>query len=274
MKNNGKKHLNKKTPKHARPMEAQEPKVPKEPKEPKSMGIYFIIIFVMLIFAAALIGWDKFTIRTIKVNGIDDVNYNDVIRYSGIQYKKNIFAVDINATKEKIANNPLLEVQSVKRILPSTIEINVIERKPIATIEALGKKVILNSQCIVVGEIDQNTNTTSATITGVTLTSYKPGEVIKVKSEIKVEILQQLLKAIESTDISKHIKSIDMTLTENIKLETHEGYDVKLGNIEKIEKKCKWIKFMIPYEQKRGNEGGTLYTTNVETAHYIDKDSD
>jgi cell division protein FtsQ len=268
MKNKGKKHLNKKMPKHARPIEVE------EPKEPKSMGIYFIIIFIILIFAAALISWDKFTIREIRVNGLDDVNYLDVIRISGIEYKKNIFAVDINDTKEKIAQNPLLEVQSVKRILPSTIEINLIERKPIAIIEALGKKIILNSQCIVVGELDQNTKSTSAIITGVTLTSYKSGEVINIKSEIKVQILKQLLKAIESTDISKHIKSIDMTLTENIKLETYEGYDVKLGNIEKIEKKCKWIKFMIPYEQKQGNEGGTLYTTNVETAHYIPKDSD
>lgn len=268
MRNKDKKHLNKKMPKHARPVEVE------EPKEPRSMGIYFIIIFVILIFAAALISWDKFTIREIKVNGLNNVNYLDVIHVSGIEYKKNIFAVDLNETKEMIAGNPLLEVQSVKRILPSTIEINVIERKPIAVMKALDKYIVLNSQCIVVGTLDTNANNTSAVVDGVTLTSYQLGEVIDVKSEIKVERLRQLLKAIESTEIGKHIKSIDMSLTENIKLETHEGYDVKLGNIEKIETKCKWVKFMIPHLQKQGKEGGTLHTTIVETAHYIPKDSD
>ena len=259
MKNKGKKRI----PKHAKPIEIT------KPKEPSNIGVYFIIIFIVLIFAAAFISWDKFTIREIEINGINDVKYLDVINLTGIEYMNNIFSVNLKDIEKRIAQNPILEVISIKRILPYTIEINVIERKPIAVIKALDKYVVLNNKCIALGILDSQIISETTIIKGVVITSYKLGEIIVFKSSIKIEKLQKLLFALEKTNTNDLIKDIDFNLTENIKLTTHAGYEIQIGNIENIEKKCNWIKTMIPKLIEKGEIGGVLYITNVNTAHYI-----
>lgn len=253
----------KRMPKHA--------KLPAPPKEMKRInwGVYYTIMLVVLIFAVALIMWDNFTIRKIEVNGLDNVEYLDVIQLTGIEYMKNIFSIDLSDIKTRVAQNPILEVESVKRILPSTIEININERRPIAKIKALDKYLVINNECITLGVLNDDTVNDYMFINGVTLTSYQLGDSVNLKSTIKIEKLRLLLSALEEVEANSLIKEVDIELTENIKLYAFAGYEVHLGNIDNIKTKCAWVKTMIPKLIEKGETDGILYITNVDSAHFI-----
>ncbi|MCK5130409.1 MAG: FtsQ-type POTRA domain-containing protein [Clostridiales bacterium] len=253
----------KRMPKHAKPIPP-----PKELK-PIRWGLYFIIVVIVLIIAIGLISWDNFTIHKIDVVGLDKIQYLDVIQLTGIEYMKNIFTINLQDVESKITQNPILEVISIQRKLPSTIEITVHERNPIALIESLDKYIIINNECIALGVVEPLIEKQYILIDGVTLTSYQLGQSIHLQSTIQVDKLNKILTALEEIDAHQLIQKIDINLTENIILNTHAGFEVHLGSIENIEKKCIWLKTMVSTLVEKGETKGTLYITNVDSAHFI-----
>ena len=259
----------KSAPKHLK-IEVQEPV--KRPEPPAHLGLYFIIIFVVLAIAAGLIAWDKFIVRDIEIEGIENVNYLEVIHLSGIEYSSNIFTINTDEVIQNIEQNPVLKVTEIKKKLPSTIIIMIEERTPVAVIKSEDKYIVINHDLIVLSVQSEQTPAGNAEILGAAITGYELGSTLSLEKEIHVKKLKELLLAIESTGISELIKTIDISFTENIKLFANAGYDIQIGGTDNIENKCIWIKTMIPTLIEEEKQGGTLYITNVNSAHYIGPD--
>lgn len=253
----------KRSPKHLKPIEV------KEVKEPINFSIYFIIIFIVLVIATGLIVWDRLTVREIKIEGLEKVNYLEIVHLSGIKYMSNIFTVDLEDVTKNIEQYPVLKVMDIKRQIPDTIVITIEEREPIAWLNAQDKNLVISKNCIAL-EISENAiNTENIKIIGTEVISYELSECISLSKDIHIKKLNLLLNAISDANIQDHIKSIDITFTENIKLQSKEGYEIQIGNSDNIENKCLWIKTMIPKLIEEERQGGVLYITNVDSAHYI-----
>jgi cell division protein FtsQ len=238
-------------------------------RKPTRYGVYFIIIAVVLVIAAVLISWDKFTVREIEVDGLEKVSYLEVVHLSGIEYMSNIFSIDLKDVEESIEQNPILDVIDSKRKLPDTIEITVAERHPAAEIRAGDNYVVVSSGLIALGAHEASAAPGSAEVIGTQAESYVLGQEVTLLKEIHSRKLKQLLAALEETGTSELIKTIDISFTENIKLFSGAGYEIQIGSTDNIENKCLWIKTMIPKLLEEGRQGGTLFITNVNTAHYI-----
>ncbi len=259
----------KSAPKH---LKVKIPEPVKKPEPPAHLGIYFIIIFVVLLIAAGLIAWDKFIVRDIEIEGIENVNYLEVIHLSEIEYSSNIFTIDTDEVVENIERNPVLKVSDIKKKLPSTIIITIEERSPVAVIKAGDKYLVLDHDLITLSVQSEQTLASNAEILGAAVTEYELGEPVTLEKEIHIKKLKELLFAVESTEISQLIKIIDISFTENIKLYANAGYDIQIGGTDNIVNKCLWIKTMIPTLIEEEKQGGTLYITNVNSAHYIGSD--
>ena len=262
----------KRSPKHLKPAEVKEFKsaeVKEVRRKPAHFGIYFIAIFVVLAVAAVLISWDKFTVREIEVNGIDKIDYLEVVHLSGIEYMSNIFTIDLKEVAENIEQYPVLDVIDLKRKLPDTIIITVAERRPVAEIKSGDKYIVVSKDLIALGAHEASAAHGSCEIMGTSAESFVLGQEIILQKEIHEKKLKQLLAALENTQTESLIKTIDISFTENIKLYSEAGYEIQIGNTENIENKCLWIKTMIPKLLEEGRQGGTLFITNVNTAHYI-----
>jgi cell division protein FtsQ len=256
----------KSAPKH---LKVKVPEPVKRPEPPKHLGLYFIIIFVVLLIAAGLIAWDKFIVRDIEIEGIENVNYLEVIHLSGIEYSSNIFTIDTDEVAKNIEQNPVLKVIDIKKKLPSTITITIEERAPVAVIKSDDKYIVINHDLIALSVQSEQTLAGNAEILGTAVTEYELGGQVTLEKEIHVKKLREILLAIETTEISQLIKTIDISFTENIKLYANAGYDIQIGGTDNIENKCLWIKTMIPTLIDEEKQGGTLFITNVNSAHYM-----
>ncbi len=258
----------KKPPKHLKLPE------PEEIKEPINLKVYLIVLFFILLIAIGLISWDKLTVREIEIEGNIKVNYLEVVHLSGIEYMSNIFSINTDKVKENIEQNPNLKVINIKRKLPDTIIIEVEEREAIAIIKSEDNEIAIDKNCIALEIFDLQSQSSRINIIGTTILSYELGEEAELEKEIHKKKLTLLLNALSSAGIAEFIESIDLTYTENIKLTAVKGYEIQIGSVENIENKCVWIKTMIPKLVEEGKNGGVLYITNVDSAHYIASESE
>jgi cell division protein FtsQ len=87
----------------------------------------------------------RFSVRTIQVQGISRRTPEDIARLGGIVRGQNIFTMDLEAAKVGILNDPWIEQASVRRKLPSTIAVEVIEREAAALV-AVGADLYLSTR--------------------------------------------------------------------------------------------------------------------------------
>ena len=73
-----------------------------------------------------------FTIKNIDIKGIYHLDQKDIIKTINSYNKKNIFNVNLKNIYNEIKQNTWVEEVSIKKIYPNTLEINLIEKEPIA----------------------------------------------------------------------------------------------------------------------------------------------
>ncbi|WP_437511621.1 FtsQ-type POTRA domain-containing protein [Sorangium sp. So ce1099] len=84
----------------------------------------------------------RFAVRTVLVDGVQRRTAEQVASAGGIEVGKNIFTLDLELASASISTDPWIEKATVTRKLPSTIQVNVIEREAQALV-AIGGDLYL-----------------------------------------------------------------------------------------------------------------------------------
>ncbi len=87
----------------------------------------------------------RFAVRVIQVEGGSHRSPEDVARFAGIVRGQNIFTVDLESARAGVLNDPWIEQASLRRKLPQTICIDVVEREAAALV-AVGPDVYLSTR--------------------------------------------------------------------------------------------------------------------------------
>jgi len=87
-----------------------------------------------------------FNIKTIEVEGNELISSNEIISLSQIQLEENTFMLSKKKVKRKIKENAYIEEVTITRKLPSTITLQVEERKPAYLLEYAGSYVYVDKQ--------------------------------------------------------------------------------------------------------------------------------
>ena len=87
-----------------------------------------------------------FNILEIKVVGNQKITSEKIINMSGIVVNENAFKIDIKQAIANILQEPYIEKVEIKRVLPSTIEIQVKERQATFMLEFANGYVYINNQ--------------------------------------------------------------------------------------------------------------------------------
>jgi cell division protein FtsQ len=74
----------------------------------------------------------RFALREVIVNGAKRLTSESVITESGLQMGENLVSMDLEKVKERIEQDPWIDHAILRRKLPSTIELDVVERAPVA----------------------------------------------------------------------------------------------------------------------------------------------
>ncbi|XYI00492.1 FtsQ-type POTRA domain-containing protein [Sorangium sp. So ce1128] len=87
----------------------------------------------------------RFAVRTVLVDGVQRRTAEQVASAGGIEVGKNIFTLDLELAGASISTDPWIEKATVTRKLPSTIQVNVVEREAQALV-AIGGDLYLSTR--------------------------------------------------------------------------------------------------------------------------------
>jgi len=87
----------------------------------------------------------RFAVRTIDVHGAARRSPEDIARLAGIVMGQNVFVTDLEAARASILNDPWIEQASLRRNLPSSIAVEIIEREASAMV-AIGPDLYLSTR--------------------------------------------------------------------------------------------------------------------------------
>jgi len=140
-----------------RPRSSKEPKkARKGPAGPSKLAelmrrLQPVIGLIVVVAASIGVAWGirhhvmtspRFGIRTIRVDGTHRRSSEQVAQTAGVTVGINVFSIDLERARLRILQDPWIERATVKRKLPSTIQIEVVEREAAAAV-AIGSELYL-----------------------------------------------------------------------------------------------------------------------------------
>ena len=168
--------------------------------------IFLISIFVILKFPSLLN--NSFQIKHVIIEGSEKSNINE-IENNVNELKGNLIGLNFNSIKEIVESSEWIKRASIKKVLPSTLKINVTENDPYAVYFQEGKSFLIDLDGSIITEINLN--------------NYED-DLIFVRGENSPELLEQLIR-----DISIAFPNLTHTLKE-VEFIEKRRWNLKLNN--------------------------------------------
>jgi len=101
----------------------------------RNISIFLALLSIVGVSAIILtMNEPYFSVRNIKIRGEERLSKEEIKSWADVLSQKSIFSVDLKRIAKKINSKPQIKRVNIRRVLPSTIIINVEERKPFAYI--------------------------------------------------------------------------------------------------------------------------------------------
>ena len=168
--------------------------------------ISLIAIFVFLKFPSLLN--NSFQIKNVIIEGSEKSNISE-IENNVTEFKGNLISLNFNSIKEIVESSEWVKRASIKKVLPSTLKINVTENDPYAIYFQEGKSFLIDLDGSIITEINLN--------------NYED-DLLFVRGENSPELLEQLIR-----DISIAFPNLTQTL-EEVEFIEKRRWNLKLNN--------------------------------------------
>ncbi|WP_437652260.1 cell division protein FtsQ/DivIB [Sorangium sp. So ce1182] len=110
----------------------------------------------------------RFAVRTVLVDGVQRRTAEQVASAGGIEVGKNIFTLDLELAGASISTDPWIEKATVTRKLPSTIQVNVVEREAQALVAIGGDLYLATRDGELFKELAEDDPVDLPVVTGIT----------------------------------------------------------------------------------------------------------
>ena len=95
-------------------------------------GLIFLVVTALIIAVVVYIPF--FTLRDVKLVGATYITKEDILKIANIYYGEPLFELETDEVTKRLLSDLRIEEVTVKRELPFTLEVEIKERKPVATI--------------------------------------------------------------------------------------------------------------------------------------------
>ena len=110
------------------------------------------IVFAALEASAKLLGGPEFAIKTFRIERTERASRSGIEAQLNRRYaNRNIFSVNLYEIERAARLDPWVRAASVKRVLPGTIRVRVIERRPVAVALIAGVAHLVDEEGYVIG---------------------------------------------------------------------------------------------------------------------------
>lgn len=205
-----------------------------------------------------------FNILEIKVVENQKITSEKIINMSGIVVNENAFKIDIKQAIANILQEPYIEKVEIKRVLPSTIEIQVKERQATFMLEFANGYVYINNQGYMLESAEEKLEIPIITGYVTPVENIVPGNRLQTEDLKKMETVLKIMETAKSNEIEKMITKIDISDEKNYTLILEgEGKTAYLGDASNINTRIQYLKLVI--EKEQGKRGEVFINKDVNT---------
>lgn len=204
----------------------------------KVAGLTMVILVAS--FAAILLLTPAFNISRIKVYGNSVLSDEQIVFSAGITEGVNIFSVSLNRAAKGIEEMGYIEKVKIKRRLPSTIEISVVEAVGVGYIPSENGYIVITAdgRSIAATESLNGENGKLPVIKGLKNVKYKIGSKIVSKDKKQLSALLEFLGVFSSDGHIFNMTEIDISEISDITFKYNKKLKVRFGADERVSYKA------------------------------------
>jgi len=215
-----------------------------ERKRRRQRILFRLLLLVMIITMSTtyLLKSDFLAIKNINIYGNSHIPSDEIISISRINIGDNILRIKKTAVEKDINSISYIKNVEVKRKLPSTININVEERKPVLQIKSLSSYFIIDMEGFVV-DIMNDKFEDIPTFEGFYIDNMQKGE--NLLDNDKNQIFEDFLNDVELQNVLKEIFQLEVDTEGEINIKLNNGINVAFGPIYNVKYKLRYLERII-----------------------------
>lgn len=201
-------------------------------------GIFFLVLVLVFIGLISFFRSSTFDLKLEKVSisGNKVLKSEEILKTLSLKPGTSIFALSVRNLALKLKENPWVKEVHISRRLPDGLNIKVVERQPIALLEANETGYLIDEEAFVIAQVDPDKSNLPS-LHDIPIKSLKVGLIVDS------EPLQAGLKVLSNMPeaLYKKVKLVSVPGGGNITFYTDEGVEILFGRPEEIDRKFEII---------------------------------
>ncbi|RVU54775.1 cell division protein FtsQ/DivIB [Anaerosphaera multitolerans] len=214
--------------------------------------ILFIVLAIITLFA--LLKFGVFNVRTISVTGTKIASQEEIKKKSGIKVGDNYFFLTKKKRINDIKTIPIVKTASISFSFGGYIDIDVVERTPVAQIVDYTDYYILDDELKII-EVRNNPMQNLVEIVGVPSEKLKLGSFLTFEDSEKNKFLEDLFKRNSVFSLLKSVELDDI----GIYFVTKDNTDVDFGSYKNIDYKFDMLEKILADVKKENKKVNEIY---------------
>ena len=203
-----------------------------------------------------------FNIRSITTTGNKKITSEEIISLSGIQLEENMFKISKSKVEQSIKTNAYIDSVDLKRKLPDSIEIQVVEREPAYMLMLGNAYVYINSQGYILELSKEKLELPIITGFSTVEDQIQVGNRLNTEDLEKLSSVIQIMDSANSNELGSLITKINIEDKQDYVLELEsEDKTVHLGDTSNLSTKMLYIKTVL--ENEKDKEGEIFVNTDL-----------
>ncbi len=245
---------------------AEQEKARKRRKRKTALAWIFGTAFFLALFA--LLGYALMRVQHINVSGNKSVSAENIVELSGIREGVHVFTVDKKEAEKQINADPYLLYKRIEYHFPNTLTIVVEEREEAAYFSFLNACVITDEKGVVLGHTDNGDAPELPLVTGISVTEFVLGAVIRTDDTAKQSAMTSLLREMKAQELTDKISAIDLSDVNSLSLLLKNGMRVDLGQAARLDEKFEWLYNILLDLESKGYTGGEIDLSSPDSPAY------
>lgn len=210
-------------------------------KQPRRSGRRVVKGIIFLIICGAILGavvfLPIFTLKEIKLSGATYLTVEDILKVGDIYIGEPLFKLETDKVAGRLLNDVRVEDVTVRRNLPHTLEVNIVERIPIATVVCNYGYLDLDKHGKILDSYKNLREMSIPMITGAMVKDLYIGD------DVEDELVQKILDFLHMLDAASLNKISEVAIVaENYVVaytDTERPVQIRIGRLERLEEKAK-----------------------------------
>ncbi len=239
-------------------------------KKKRSAGFWPRLLTMAAVVAAVVLCIAIFfKVSDITVTGNIRYSAEEIIAASGIETGSNLLMVNRStASAQLLAKLPYVTEARVRRALPNSVSIEVVECSAAAVVsDAYGGQWLIAPDGRLLEQADETAAEQYPRLTGITAAEPQAGAVLTPGEgeSATAEIVSAVLSALAGSTVADQIVSIDFEKNYAIKLMYGEQYEIDLGGTDDLAYKFSYLEQILVELAERDPTAGGQIDLTLET---------